>query len=46
LRPSAPAGTLPRKFLQPLQFLDQLRFTADKDPAAGTPYGAVVVEKK
>lgn len=44
--PNAPAGTLPRKLLQPLQLLDKLRFTADKDPAAGMPYGAVVVEKK
>jgi hypothetical protein len=44
--PNAPAGLLPRKLLQPLHLLDRLRFTADKDPAAGMPYGSVVVEKK
>jgi hypothetical protein len=44
--PNAPAGTLPRKLLQPFQLLDKLRFTADNDPAAGLLYGALIVEKK
>jgi hypothetical protein len=40
------AATWPRKLLQPFQLLDQLRFTIEKDPAAGLPYGEMVVEKR
>jgi hypothetical protein len=43
--PSPPA-TFPRKLLQPLALVDRLRFTADKDPADGTPHGTLTIEKK
>jgi hypothetical protein len=43
--PSRPA-TLPRKLLQPFGLLERLRFTLDKDPASGTMYGTLAVEKK
>lgn len=43
--PAQPA-TFPRQLLQPLALLDQLRFTMDHDPAAGSLYGELVVEKK
>jgi hypothetical protein len=36
----------PRNLLQPLAVLDQLRFTLDKSPNDGTPYGTLTVEKK
>ena len=39
-------ATWPRKLLQPIQLLDWLRFTLDKDPSASLPYGALVVEKR
>src|SRR5262245_11205457 len=42
--PSQPA-TLPRNLLQPFALLDVLRFTAEKDLATGSLYGALVVEK-
>jgi hypothetical protein len=42
--PSQP-GTLPRNLLQPLQLLDKLRFTEQKDPALGNLYGELVIEK-
>jgi hypothetical protein len=45
LFPASPA-TQPRKLLQPFHLLDQLRFTLDKDPSAGLPYGELVVEKR
>lgn len=46
--PPAPLSpvALPRKLLQPFALLDQLRFTLDHDPAVGTPYGELLVEKK
>jgi hypothetical protein len=44
--PAGPAATLPRKLLQPLALLGQLRFTLDHDPSDGTLYGVLVVEKK
>jgi hypothetical protein len=43
--PSQPA-TFPRKLLQPFQLLDRLKFTADKDPATGSLYGDLTIEKK
>ena len=43
--PARPA-TWPRKLLQPFQLLDWLRFTLDKDPAAGLLYGELIVEKR
>lgn len=43
--PNQPA-TLPRKLLQPLGLLDQLRFVFDKDPNDGTAHGTLTVEKK
>lgn len=43
--PAQPA-TFPRKLLQPFALLDQLRFTMDRDPAAGLLYGELIVEKK
>ena len=45
-RPSGGTATFPRKLLQPFQLLDHLRFAAVKDPAIGTLYGEMVVEKK
>jgi hypothetical protein len=44
--PAGPVARLPRKLLQPLALLEYLRFTADKDPADGTAYGTLTVEKK
>jgi hypothetical protein len=48
--PNTPAigqrATLPRKLLQPLALLDQLRFTMDRDPRAGTLDGELLIEKK
>ena len=41
-----PPATRPRKLLQPFQLLDWLRFTLDKDPAAGSLYGELIVEKR
>jgi hypothetical protein len=43
--PNKPA-TLPRKLLQPLALLGQLRFVEEKDPARGLPHGELVVEKQ
>ena len=43
---SARSATLPRKLLQPFQLLDRLRFTLDKDPAAGSLHGMLIVEKR
>jgi hypothetical protein len=43
--PARPA-VFPRNLLQPFALLDRLRFTLDKDPALGNPYGELVVEKK
>jgi hypothetical protein len=39
------SATFPRKLLQPLQLLDSLRFTAEKDPA-GSLDGDLIVERK
>ena len=39
-------ATLPWKLLQPLALLDRLRFTTDYNPAPGSLYGELVVEKK
>jgi hypothetical protein len=39
-------ATLPRMLVQPFALLGQLRFTVDRDPATGTLYGELVVEKK
>jgi hypothetical protein len=44
--PAGPFATLPRKLLQPLALLNQLRFEMKHDPGDGTPYGVFVVEKK
>ena len=49
--PAAPPGLSPpaaraRPLLQPSQLLDQLRFTLDKNPLAGLPYGELVVETR
>ena len=46
--PPAPgqAATLPRRLLQPLGLLGQLRFTLDRDATANAPYGTLTVEKK
>ena len=43
--PARPA-TWPRNLLQPFQLLDRLRFTLDRDPAAGSLHGELVVEKR
>jgi hypothetical protein len=43
--PGQPA-TFPRKLLQPLGLLGQLRFTLDRDAAVSAPYGTLTVEKK
>jgi hypothetical protein len=42
--PAQPA-TFPRKLLQPLALIEQLRFSTEKDPAIGSLYGELVVEK-
>jgi hypothetical protein len=44
-QPGNPA-TAPGKLLQPFHLLDQLRFTLGKDPAFGTLYGELAVEKR
>lgn len=44
--PWQPAAVVPRKLLQPFGLLDQLRFLMDRDPASGTLYGSLFVEKK
>ena len=38
-------AALPRKLLQPLQLVDKLKFTEQKDPALGNLYGELVIEK-
>ncbi len=43
--PSRPA-LIPSKLLQPFHLLGQLRFTLRKDPAAGSLYGELAVEKR
>jgi hypothetical protein len=43
--PNLPA-TVPGKLLQPFHLLDQLRFTLGKDPATGSLYGELLVEKR
>jgi hypothetical protein len=43
--PTQPAK-FPRKLLQPLALLDRLRFAADRDPAVGSLYGELIVEKR
>ena len=45
-RPAGQPATLPRKLLQPLGLLDQLRFTMDRDPSAATLDGELLIEKK
>lgn len=42
---AAQKATLPRKLLQPLQLVDRLRFTEQKDPTLGNLYGEMVIEK-
>jgi hypothetical protein len=44
--PTGSVATRPRKLLQPLALLGQLRFALKHDPGDGTPYGVLVVEKK
>jgi hypothetical protein len=46
--PAAPgqAATFPRRLLQPLGLLGQLRFTLDREAKANFPYGTLTVEKK
>jgi hypothetical protein len=44
--PSGQPGSGPRKLLQPLGLLDQLRFTIDRNPSAGTLDGELLIEKK
>ncbi len=39
-------ATFPKKLLQPFALLDHFRFAIEKDPAAGSLYGDLVVEKK
>jgi hypothetical protein len=46
LPPAGRPGSLPRKLLQPLALLDQLRFTMDRDPSTGTLDGELLIEKK
>jgi hypothetical protein len=41
-----PAATLPRRLLQPLGLLGQLRFTLDRDATASAPYGTLTIAKK
>lgn len=44
--PNAPAGTLPRRLLQPLALLDVLRFSTEKDRTSiGAPHGELIIEK-
>jgi hypothetical protein len=43
--PAQPAA-FPRQLLQPFALLNQLRFTMDRDPAAGGLYGELIIEKK
>jgi hypothetical protein len=43
--PMQPA-TRPRKLLQALHLLDQLRFIAEKDPLSGSLYGDWIIEKR
>jgi hypothetical protein len=41
-----PAAMMPRKLLQPLALLGQLRFTFDRDTRVNAPYGTLIIEKK
>lgn len=43
---SLQAANFPQNLLQPFALLDFLRFTIDRDPATGTLYGEILVEKK
>ncbi|HEX5273593.1 MAG TPA: hypothetical protein VFW33_24020 [Gemmataceae bacterium] len=44
--PGTPRGQLPRKLLQPLQLLNVLKFSTEKDPASvGAPHGELIIEK-
>jgi hypothetical protein len=40
------AATLPRRLLQPLGVLGQLRFTCDRDATVNAPHGTLTIEKK
>ena len=45
--PGTPRGQLPRNLLQPLQLLDVLQFSTEKDPASvGAPHGELIIEKR
>jgi hypothetical protein len=44
--PAGPVASLPRRLLQPLAFLDHLRFSMAKDPLSITIYGHLIVKKK
>ena len=44
--PAGQHGAVPRKLLQPLGLLGQLRFTMDRDPSAATLDGELLIEKK
>ena len=44
-RATGPSGSLPQKLLQPLGLLDQLHFTMQRDPSAGTLDGELLIEK-
>jgi hypothetical protein len=46
--PPAPgqAATMPRRLLQPLGLLGQLRFNFDRDATVNAPHGTLTIEKK
>jgi hypothetical protein len=44
--PSGNPGLWPRKLLQPLALLDQLRVAFDKNATVSAPYGEMTIEKK
>jgi hypothetical protein len=43
---AGPAAAIPRRLLQPLALLGQLRFSFDRDAMPSAPYGTMTVEKR
>jgi hypothetical protein len=44
--PAGPQASFPRRLLQPLALLDDLRFVMEKDLSSTAIYGHLIVEKK